>query len=391
VPGVGSIVTGRYPPEHGAGNFKTAIANVDNVLPSKLSPAVKTIFERLSGKGYETAAWVDTPWLSTVGLLRGMASVQETESKAIIPAVLRALNGRSGPKKSVIYLHLMDVHDAHLQPPSEMRGQLARYDSRLLADWGRIAPAGICEDAASNRCVEFLTYAAAVRQTREEIASLLNGLRATGRLGRSAVIVVADHGEAFGEHAASPLIMSDPRLVRGKGMGHGQSLFEELLDIPMYIWAGNEQGTALTSPASLIDVAPIVAELCGLKRSADLPGLSLSELRLSPERSLFASGVAYGAPQFTVRSGRWKRIATVCPPISYTYDLEDDRDEKNPARVPDVSRALDAALLEYTRSASPESETARVEGPELEKLRSLGYLTSSAAPQNGPPEGPCPR
>ncbi|HXA19566.1 MAG TPA: sulfatase-like hydrolase/transferase [Thermoanaerobaculia bacterium] len=386
VPAVGSLLTGRYPAVHGAGNFKTAIANVDNVLPSELSPAVTTIFERLSRVGYQTAAWVDTPWLSRVGLLRGIASVQQTESKAIVPAVLRALNERNWPKRSAIYLHLMDVHDAHRETPSEMREQLARYDARLLADWRRIAPAGVCENASSDRCADFLHYAATVRQTREEIASLLNGLRASGRLDHSTVIVVADHGEAFGEHAASPLLMSDPRLISGTGTGHGQALFEEILDIPMYIWAGDGQGSALTTPASLIDVAPIVTELCGLKRPATLPGLTLSELQRAPQRTLFASGVAYGPPQFAVRSGRWKRIITINPPVSYTFDLENDPDEENPAGLPDVSRTLDVKLLEYTRRTPPQSATAHVEGPDLERLRSLGYLTGFTAPQTGQPK-----
>ncbi len=385
VPGVGSLMTGRYPVEHGAGNFRTAIANVDDVLPSELSPSVETIFERLRADGYATAAWVDTPWLFRVGLLRGITSVEETKSDAIIPAALRALSGPDAPKNAAFYLHLMDVHDAHRQPLAIMRAHVARYDPRLVADWRSSAPAGVCENADSNRCLEYLAYAAAVRDTREQIASLLDGLRTRGRLGHAAIIVLADHGEAFGEHAGSPILASDPRLTRGKDMGHGQALYETLLDIPMYIWTGEQHGTAITSPASLIDVAPTLAELCRLPPSAPLPGLPLSKLQQSPQRSLFASGVAYGSPQFSVRSGRWKRIASVCPPLSYTFDLENDPQEKTPAAVPDDSRTLDAALLKYTRSASPPSEPAQVDGSDLAKLRSLGYLTGTASG----PAAPC--
>ncbi len=384
VPAVGSVVTGLYPVRHGAGNFKGPIADVDNELPTELSPRVRTIFERLTATGYDTAAWVATPWLDRVGLLRGVSSVHEIKSAEIVPAFLRSLRAPAGPRKVAAYLHMMGVHDAHLRTPSEMRRALAQVDRRLIADWSSMAPGRVCSAPASDPCMQFLAYAAAVRETRNDVAALLNGLRESGRLDHAVIIVFADHGEAFGEHARSPLLLSDPRDVRGEGTGHGQALFEEVLDIPLYMWIGGRTGTAVAAPASLIDLVPILDDLCGITREPSLRGLSLIELLRADERSLFASGVAYGANQFAIRRGRWKRIDAVCPPLSYTFDLVHDPGENDSVNAPLVNSALESQLREYAQRTPPSSRTAVAGSETLEKLRSIGYFMGRSSAREAP-------
>ncbi len=283
--------------------------------------------------------------------------------QAIVPAVLQALDGRNWPKRSAIYLHLMDVHDAHRHSPSEMREQLARYDARLLADWRRIAPAGVCENSDSDRCVDFLHYAATVRQTREEIATLLNGLRATGRLGHSSVIVVADHGENIRRacRIASARERSTPDIRYGNGTRPGSFRRD-----PRYPDVHLGRRRARTRPDN-----PGQSHRC----SADRDRAMRIETTRHTARA-HAERAATRAPTLAVCLGcRLRRSAIRRSVRTLEEDThrqssrllhirsENDPDEDSPASVPDISRALDVKLLEYTGRTPPQSARRTSRGP----------------------------
>lgn len=81
------------------------------------------------------------------------------------------------------------------------------------------------------------------------VGALLDGLQARGALDNTIVVVVADHGEHFGEHGL---------------FKHGNSLFLELLHVPLLIRApgrvpaGSRVGTVVSTrdvPATLLDLA----------------------------------------------------------------------------------------------------------------------------------------
>ena len=75
--------------------------------------------------------------------------------------------------------------------------------------------------------------------------------------------------------------------------------------------------------ASLIDIAPTLLDLLGLKTPADYQGASLLEPR--QQAALFFTD--YSLPLAGIRDGRWKLIAEVGSSRVKLFDLETDPQE----------------------------------------------------------------
>ncbi len=81
---------------------------------------------------------------------------------------------------------------------------------------------------------------------------------------RTAIIISADHGEAFGEH----------HMYR-----HGFELWNMLTHVPLIIRAPGITPRQIDTPRSGIDLAPTILDIFGVPKDADMPGTSLvSEL-----------------------------------------------------------------------------------------------------------------
>jgi arylsulfatase A-like enzyme len=94
---------------------------------------------------------------------------------------------------------------------------------------------------------------------------------AVGRAGLAddtAVVVLSDHGEAFGVHR-----------VAGQAMYfHGQTLYDELLRVPLLVRAPALPARVVDQPAMLIDVAPTLLDLVGVAPAPSFRGRSLAPL-----------------------------------------------------------------------------------------------------------------
>lgn len=72
---------------------------------------------------------------------------------------------------------------------------------------------------------------------------------------RTAIIVTADHGEAFGEHGQT---------------SHGFELWENLVHVPMFVYVPGVSPHRVDTPRSTIDLAPTILELLGVKAPEEL-------------------------------------------------------------------------------------------------------------------------
>lgn len=82
---------------------------------------------------------------------------------------------------------------------------------------------------------------------------------------RTAIVVTADHGEAFGEHGMTR---------------HAHELWEELVRVPLFFYVPGNAPRVIDTPRGHVDLAPTFLELLGANPIPSLQGTSLvSELR----------------------------------------------------------------------------------------------------------------
>ncbi len=93
------------------------------------------------------------------------------------------------------------------------------------------------------------------------IGKLLDFVNAQPWSARTAIIVTADHGEAFGEHGVTR---------------HAHELWEELIHVPLFFFVPGRAARVIEAPRGHVDLAPTFVEWLGATPIQDLQGGSLS-------------------------------------------------------------------------------------------------------------------
>jgi arylsulfatase A-like enzyme len=191
--------------------------------------------------------------------------------------------------------------------------------------------------------------------------------------------VYSDHGEEFWEHKAEHEQRVDPRGFYG--FGHGQSLYQELLHVPLVVWHPGFEGTVRQDLISLIDVVPSTLNWLDVEQPGEpLPGIAMSvgtdqHPENSTPRTIFASGISYGSEAIAAREGPLKSIMYY-PDENFEYfDLDKDPHEKRPTTSDRLTMRFDVLTGDYVDlkngsfASSPE-----LDAQTLEHLKSIGYL-----------------
>jgi arylsulfatase A-like enzyme len=183
--------------------------------------------------------------------------------------VLAWLDGRGkGSAAPFLFLHYFDVHsDLDRLPydsPPEYRqrfcgwyhGDFAGASAELNDLNEKQTP--LPEDDL--RYIQSL-YDAGVAYTDEQVAALLDALRARGLYEDALIVLLADHGEEFREHGH---------------LMHTQ-LYDECLRVPLLIKLPKivHAGTRVPGQVGLVDVMPTLLELLGIERPSLIQGESL--------------------------------------------------------------------------------------------------------------------
>ncbi len=356
LPSHASILTSHYPPRHGVRD------NADFRLPE----SEITIAELLKTRGYLTAAVVGSVVLAAAqGLDQGF-DVYDEPARKILPAARGT---------GVLYQPIAE------RPATEVTGAalgvLGKLSSGPFFLWvhyfdphGDYAPPAPWRERFASR-----PYDGEIAYVDSEIGRLLDGMKGRGMLDRTVVAVVADHGEALGEHGEST---------------HGLLLYEGTLRVPMIVrYPGTVRaGVRIENPVSGVDLAPTLLDLMGLPGFADAQGLGFAAtLRGGPEvprGPLYAESLygerAYGwAPLYALRSGARKFVESPDPEL---FDLSTDPGEsKN--RAPSAPGELAAwrerlAALRSSLGAPGAPATREMTEEQRSRLESLGYVSLGA-------------
>ena len=344
LPSHASILTGRYPFEHG----------VRDNAGFRLAESAQTLAEAAHGKGLATGAFVGAfPLDRQFGVAQGFDRYDDLGGRESAGADFAFAERPAGQvveaarawieqqqKPWLAWVHVFDPH--------------AKY----------APPAPFDRDYAAN------PYAGEVAYVDHALGPLLEIARRAPR--PTTVIVTADHGEGLGDHGEAT---------------HGVFAYESTLRVPLIlaqVGGGSVRASAVTSdvPVRHVDILPTIAGLIDLAVPNDLPGrtlLSAAAGEREPRPAYFEAMTAMlkrgWAPLSGVLVEREKYIDL---PIDELYDLAaDPREEQNRAPgATDRVRSL-AARLSAFNAALPGDP--RVENAEVRaRLQSLGYVSGSA-------------
>lgn len=387
-PSMGTLFTSLYPEVHGLHRFKDhqfLDPTSGKLRATVLSAEAVTLAESLRDAGYRTSAFIANPWLHRDwGLDQGFDHFDDSRIGKNTPAgylVSRArtwLEGRARADPFFMYLHFMEVHGPYVATEHDFRvmwNAVAHGPPRVLEESEspgghlNVHPPWADETLRTRLAYWKARYAAGVRLFDRRISGFLKYLRKSGILDRSYLIVTSDHGEELFEH---------------KGWGHGESLHDHQLRVPLIIRPPRGQGGArrVARFVRLIDLMPTLLSLAGAVEPEGVQGVDLSPLlrdeEVGPPAVVFSTGVIDRPDMFSVRTQRYKLV--VDGSERTLFDLAADPGEtidvsdSETAAAADLNRMLTEHLLESSAAGRLPARTFDIPEEMRERLRALGYL-----------------
>ncbi len=348
LPAHASLFTGTFPARH----------SVRDNGGYYLADAQTTLAEVLKARGFRTGGFVsafvlDSRWGLSQGFERyfddfdlerfakqaGMDAIQRP-GRETVDAALEWLAAERG-EPFFLWVHLYDPHTPYSAPR-----EIASAFPRTLVG----------------------AYDAEIATADAQLGRLLDALERDGRLDRTVVAALADHGEMLGEHG-------EPT--------HGFFVYDAAVRIPLVIAAPGVAPRVVEDQVRIVDVMPTLLELLQVEAPADVQGTSLLPLARGERLNLMALSESW-FPRFhygwselvAVQDERFKLIRA---PRRELYDLRRDPHETNdlaaadPARVETLGLALEAMLAESGSAPRPAAPQP-VDSETAERLEALGYV-----------------
>ena len=173
-------------------------------------------------------------------------------------------------KPFFVFLNFNDLHDPYL-PPQPWRGKF----SEAKEPGGVIRQGSAYPELTAQQLQgEMDSYDGALAYTDDQVGVLLSGLEKRGLAQNTLVILVADHGECFGDHSL---------------LEHRNALYRELVHVPLIMsWPGKlPVGVHLDSTVSTASLPATILELLGGNDANSgnvFPGPSLARLWNDPSQ-----------------------------------------------------------------------------------------------------------
>lgn len=267
-----------------------------------------------------------------------------------------------------LYVHTAEPHEPY-SPPEPFRGRFARSaapaDSAHARDPARLAA----------------LYDGEIAFADDMLGRFVDGLTARGLTAGLTLAVTADHGEEFMQHG---------------GMRHGQSVFAELVRIPLIFWAPGRIAVRgeLPTAAQLLDVMPTLLDLAGLPPPPGATGASLRPLldgapapRLQ-QRTIMSEAYLPRAPHRAVMEGRWKLVHIPARREQSGFLLFDM--QADPGETRDVLSANSEVALRLARTLAnycmklpryrSDAPPAPMTQDDARTLREMGYIENEDHP-----------
>jgi arylsulfatase A-like enzyme len=369
---------------------------------------MRSLAESLHGRGWTTAGFVTNPFAGRAsGLDRGYDRFDAAGDQAIDPDGVVDWLDAAGMQPAFAYVHTTEPHKPYKSPqrfrdrlgdvPKRRRRQLNRQVRILhhLTNWDfrRQQPKGetkndeqqarLRAELADSKAELSMFYDAEVAWADDDVGRLVDLLRERGDWSSTLFVFVSDHGEEIFEHG---------------DISHGQSLYAELVRVPMIVChpGGLGAGRRIDAVVSLLDVMPTVLAYAGLPATGlaghDLTPLlrggaaaaepRVTSVRVNRHKYAPATEAKRGSLNVAVTDGRWRAIWNVQRDTVELYDSTTDPREQHDLAADEPARAaaLGALARRWAAGRWPAdlsleaSQTATMDEDTVRRLRAIGYL-----------------
>ncbi|HEX4966845.1 MAG TPA: sulfatase [Thermoanaerobaculia bacterium] len=357
----------------------------------------KTLAEQFRAAGYHTGLFSGNPHVSAAfGTDRGFehaapevlidsyASAGYNDNAARVHAAALAwLRSLPPGAKAFLYLHTIHPHNPY-DPPEPFRSRFTAGIASAI-DGGTDTLTAVkqrkVEASPADRQRLAGLYTGSFAYDDAELGKLLAGLAAWAPPAETLVAVTADHGEELFDHG---------------GVLHGYTLYEEMMRIPLILWAPERlRPAAVATPTNTLDLHVTLLELAGLHPSEKAEGRSLLQGGRDPREPRLASASSLKGGIYSAASDRFKLVLAPRTGLDwgqgeglgrsrdpeYLFDLvKDPKETVNLAGSGGLEAAwLRSRLLAWIargrmRMPAEPGEETPVDKETREKLRALGYV-----------------
>lgn len=378
-PSHASMFTGLYPHSHSVGRNTR-----------KLPDEFLTLAEIFLESGFRTGGFVSGfPLRSGItGIDQGFEQYdsdfkRRRSGRLTVERALAWLAGIQPEERFFLFVHLYDAHGPYDPLPEYLKLFRHHTPGRALSNIPQYQQLRTDDGRLIRSEAEYIDrYDALIRYQDDLLGELLNAVD----LGRTAVVVVADHGETLSDREEF------------LNLNHGTSAFEEQIAIPLILYAPAIKPGHITELAETVDLLPTLTALFAiakpepavlegenllplLRESGDgerSPGYAFSSSRARLSWRVRGYDLQRGQWIHSVRSARWKLIVYPGTQREHLelYDLQEDPRERENAikERPEVAQRLREALSRWVRVEPEPGVEPEMDPEDLENLRALGYL-----------------
>jgi arylsulfatase A-like enzyme len=350
IPSVTTLMTGLPQEQHGVRDVGV-----------RLDDAVPTLAEAMRARGYATLALVQNTLVTKeTGLARGFDEWSEFAGEArdgLVPAFQAAVGARR-ERPLFAYVHLLPPH-APYTPPAPFATQFERpvpgADGSIAVLARLNKPGATPADPAVLRMAGL--YDNSVAYADALVGRIVDAAVAAFGKEKLAVVVLSDHGEAFGQHGL---------------LGHNTQLFDEMVHVPLVVWAPGSPlsaGSTFDAPFCLTEFAATLRSFVGDTESAKGD-------TAPPLRFLSARFMKSGPLQRAVLFGTWKFVEPWGRDGAALFDLARDPGERadvgrdHPVLIAALKQELEAWVARSTQRAGA---TFTPDAKLQKELGELGY------------------
>jgi len=326
MPATGSVLTSKYPSQHGA-----------KTISAKLKEANYTLAEVLADNQYYCAGFCCNRRLTAdAGFSQGFDLYDDYTAEIMLESLsdsnepfdisyhrtndlinksaIRWLNNNS-QNRFFLFVHYFDNHIPYL--PQRPYDKLYTKNYKSPIDFTRVHREPLYSNRPADKDLDYLIalYDGQVKQTDDDLSELLKYLKDANLAENSVIIVMGDHGEQFYDH--------------GRSSHH--DIYDELTHIPLAMSLPAGKSKKIDTLISTIDIMPTILDLLEIQVPTKLQGQSLLPVISGQTETLHDfifieyTGQAI-KDKYAFRTDRIKYIFTEGQ--QYIYDLINDPAEQ---------------------------------------------------------------